>query len=96
MDDDTGALQQLRNELADRGWRVRFTDGVLNVSNPGCGLNDEVTCEGGQFRWPWAPAPIGPIDDVPAAADRIMHVLRTVDDRTGPVPVVTDARGGAS
>ena len=76
--DDTEALQQLHDELAERGWKARLTGDVLHVANPDAALNDKVICRGGQFRWPWAPTPIGPADDAPGVADRVMHVLRAV------------------
>jgi hypothetical protein len=78
MDDDTGALRKLHDELAGRGWKVRLTGEVLRVSNPDVDLNDEIVCRGGQFRWPWTVTPIGLVDDVPGVAERIMHVLRAV------------------
>jgi hypothetical protein len=48
------------------------------VRNPlDAGLNDSIAVRGERFCWVWG-TELGPADDVPAVADRIMHVLRMV------------------
>jgi hypothetical protein len=84
-----GHLEQLRAELADRGWITRALDQgqpSLFVQNPDPGaaaLNDHVvvapSIDGDcWFWWPWA-SPIGAADDIAHAAARITHVLRATD-----------------
>jgi hypothetical protein len=73
----TQALQNLRDELAGRGWKTRLAGDALYVRNPACDLNDTITCESGTFRYSWGQG-IGPVDDVPGAAERIMYVLQAV------------------
>jgi len=75
-------LDRLRSELAQRGWKADHhgTDArpLLHVRNPlDLSLNEAVAVVGGRFRWIWGPD-LGHVDDVPAVADRIVHVLRLV------------------
>jgi hypothetical protein len=80
-------LEQLAAELAEREWIARLErrdkNPALKVVNPGAGaLSEVVVCrlygEGWAYCWPWDQT-IGAVSNVPAAADRIQHVLRRVD-----------------
>ncbi len=71
-------LLDLAEELHERGWRTDLTRDRLRVTNPDAPMmNEDVICEDGVFQWRHGPG-IGPVDDLPQAVDRIMHVLRTV------------------
>ncbi|TDC65481.1 hypothetical protein E1200_18350 [Actinomadura sp. GC306] len=73
------ALGRLAAELDSRGWRTTLRDDRLTVANPAAPrLNDSITSDGRVFRWAWGQG-IGPVDEVPGAADRIVHVLRSVE-----------------
>ncbi|OLT17696.1 hypothetical protein BJF79_17670 [Actinomadura sp. CNU-125] len=79
-------LQALADELARRGWRTRLHGDALTVTNPAAPrLNDRIACDGVEFRWAWGQS-LGRADDVTAAADRIVHVLRAVEDEAPVVP----------
>ena len=78
----TEQLEQLRAELERRGWapEMRGTKRMpyLNVTNPDePGLNGTVAARHDHYRWTWGPE-LGPLDDVPGAADAILTVLREV------------------
>lgn len=84
-----GHLEQLRAELADRGWITNVLDQghpSLFVQNPDPGaaaLKDHVLVAPNLdgfcwFWWPWA-SPIGAAADPAQAAARITHVLRATD-----------------
>ncbi|GAA2301003.1 hypothetical protein GCM10010402_69760 [Actinomadura luteofluorescens] len=74
----TNALRWLAAELDARGWRTALRAGTLTVTNPDAPrLTDAVTCDGQAFWWTWGQE-AGPADDIAGAADRIVHVLRTV------------------
>ncbi|SDQ98761.1 hypothetical protein [Thermostaphylospora chromogena] len=81
MKSDTAlsALEQLRDKLHAHGWPAELQGAALRVRNPEePRMNDRITCCGSMYRWSWGPE-IGPDTDVSGAAERIMHVLRTVD-----------------
>ncbi|MFV2172631.1 hypothetical protein ACFHW2_13755 [Actinomadura sp. LOL_016] len=78
-------LRALADELERRDWRTRLHGEALTVINPAAPrLNDRIACDGEEFRWAWG-QPLGPVDAVTAAADRIVDVLRAVE---GEAPVV--------
>jgi hypothetical protein len=85
-------LKQLADELASRDWHAvvcQVRRGVvLEVTNPEVSSPDEpplretITCEDtgdGEFAYSFVGGQlIGQVVDVPAAADQIQHVLRSV------------------
>lgn len=86
-----GHLEQLRQELARRGWITSLLEPAgrhpsLHVQNPdpeAAVLNDHVLVapDGSGvcwFWWPWA-SRIAPASQIPEAADRITHVLRATE-----------------
>ncbi|MEU4235396.1 hypothetical protein AB0F17_64945 [Nonomuraea sp. NPDC026600] len=78
-------LDALRAELERFGWIAQHHGrggGVprpfLHVLNPlDRGLNDSVECRAERFCWLWG-TEIGPVDDVPGTAARIMYAMRLV------------------
>jgi hypothetical protein len=81
-------LEELRHELAGRGWTTSLLEPVgrcprLFVQNPepdASFLSDHVLVASGSdgtcwFWWPWA-SRIAPTHEVTRAADRVIHVLR--------------------
>jgi hypothetical protein len=78
-----GHLERLLAELVDRGWTAeiggRADRPILHVRNPHiAALNDKIVCSSARYRWSWG-ADIGPTDDVPGAAERIVFVLREIE-----------------
>lgn len=77
--DGTYHLDQLRAELAGRGWaaEIRNAGGqaVLLVCNSAeTGLRGQIVCRDEDFHWEWGGA-VGPVTAVLEAADRIVFVL---------------------
>lgn len=75
-------LDRLRDELHRRGWHAdhRGTEHrpLLHIRNPAdAGFNDSVAVLNDHYAWSWGPE-IGPLDNVQAVADRVLHVLRVV------------------
>jgi hypothetical protein len=88
-----GHLDQLRQELARRGWITTLLEPAgrhpsLHVRNPDpdvAMLSDHVLVAPDDagvcwFWWPWA-SHIAPASLIPEAAARVTHVLRTADHR---------------
>lgn len=80
-------LKQLAEVMVQREWTAhlqgRGAKVALRVANPAATeLSESIVCRkydrGWTFCWSWDQA-IAAVDDVPAAADRIQHVLRGVD-----------------
>lgn len=93
--DGTGAighLDQLRQELARRGWITSLPEPAgghptLHVQNPdpdAAVLSDHVLVapDGDGTCWFWSPwaCRIAPASQIPEAAARVTHVLRATDD----------------
>lgn len=94
MESNSGDQSAHLRELAEALIRREFTASVvagrrpaLKVANPDTPtLSERVLCgpaaDGSLcFWWPWG-QPIASVDDVEAAAGRIMHVLRSVQSAT--------------
>jgi hypothetical protein len=84
MHDDVRAyLERLAAELQRRGWSAELqSDGRLLVTNPDTDdLQELIGCRrlvgGWEFYWSWGD-PVGPVEDLVNAADRIVRVLRAV------------------
>jgi len=84
-DQDASALEALAGELGRRGYDAKLIspegrEPWLAVRNPRVPmLAETVMAHADWFWWPWADR-IGPADDVPAAADRVVRVLSAASD----------------
>lgn len=81
---DGTPLVQLAIALNDQGWRTRFLGDKLKVTNPEATQLSEtvvVTDDGINFAWDWG-LEIGRTDDVSFSANRVRHVLRSVETQS--------------